>query len=98
VSSEEIQMHTKRPKTVSTLGTTVEKDGPPTTVATTGVKPVILPFSSSQHKVITTAIPKKSTDSPLDTQTSKTGPKLGIFEKYELIKKKNETLTSSTYA
>jgi hypothetical protein len=40
----------------------------------------------------------KSTDSPLDTQPSKTSPKLGIFEKYELIKKKNQTLTSSTYA
>jgi hypothetical protein len=40
----------------------------------------------------------KSIDSPLDTQPSKTGPKLGIFEKYELIKKKNQTLTSSTYA
>ena len=98
VSSEEFQMHTKRPKTVSTPGTTVEQEVPPTTVTTIGVKPVIPPFGSSQNKAITTAIPKKSTDSPLDTQPSKTGPKLGIFEKYKLIKKKNQTLTSSTYA
>jgi hypothetical protein len=97
VSSEEFQMHTKRPKTVSTPGTTVEQEVSPTTVTTIGVKPVIPPFGSSQHKAITTAIPKKSTDSPLDTQPSKTGPKLGIFEKYELIKKKNQTLASSTY-
>jgi hypothetical protein len=98
VSSEEFQMHAKRPKTVSTPGTTVEQEVPPTTVTTPVIKPGILPFGSSQHKAITTAIPKKSTDSPLDTQPSKTGPKLGIFEKYELIKKKNQTLTSSTYA
>jgi hypothetical protein len=91
-------MHTKRPKTVSTPGVTVEQEVRPTTVTTIGVKPIIPPFGSSQHKAITTAIPKKSTDSPLDTQPSKTGPKLGIFEKYELIKKKNQTLTSSTYA
>jgi hypothetical protein len=98
VSSEEFQMHTKRPRIVATP-TTVEQEVPPTTVTTTGVKPVILPpFGSSQYKAITTTIPKKSTDSPLDTQSDKTGPKLGIFEKYELIKKKNQTLTCSTYA
>jgi hypothetical protein len=98
VSSEEFQMHNKRPKIVSTPGVIVEQEVPPTIVTTTGVKPVILPFGSSQHKAITTAILRKSTDSPLDTQPRKTGPKLGIFKKYELIKKKNQTLTSSTYA
>jgi hypothetical protein len=34
----------------------------------------------------------------LTTQPGKGGPKLSIFEKYELIKKKNQTLTSSTCA
>jgi hypothetical protein len=34
----------------------------------------------------------------LDTPPSKTGPKLGIFEKYDLIRKRNQTLTSNTYA
>jgi hypothetical protein len=94
VSSEEFQLHTKRPKTVSVPGPTGESGTPPTTVT----KSVIPPFGSSLHKTITTAMPKKSTDSPLDSQPSKTGPKLGIFEKYELIKKRNQTLTSSTYA
>jgi hypothetical protein len=96
VSSEEFQMHSKRPKTVSTPGATIEQEVSTTTVTTTGVKPVTLPFGSSQHKGITTTL--KTTDSPLDTPPSKTGPKLGIFEKYDLIKKKNQTLTSSTYA
>jgi hypothetical protein len=96
VSSEEFQIHSKKPKTVSTPGAIVEQEISTTTVTTTKGKPVTLPFGSGQHKAITTAI--KSTDSPSDTPPSKTGPKLGIFEKYDLIKKKNQTLTSSTYA
>jgi hypothetical protein len=97
VSSEEFKMHTKKPRTVSMTGTIVEQQITTTTVATPGVKPTSLPFGSSQHKeIITSAI--KSTDSPTDAPPSKTGPKLGIFEKYDLIKKKNQTLTTSTYA
>jgi hypothetical protein len=61
------------------------------------VKSVIPPFDSSLHKDITPAVPNKSSESPLDTQPSNIGPKLSIFEKYELIKKKNQTLTNSTY-
>jgi hypothetical protein len=94
VSSEEFQLHKKRPKTTTVPGPTGEIEVPPTT----GVKSVIPPFGSSQNKAITTAVPKKSIESPLDTQPSKTGPKLSIFEKYKMIKKKNQTLTSSTYA
>jgi hypothetical protein len=98
VSSEEFQLHTKRPKTVSVPGMTVEQEALPTTVTTTVIKPVIPPFGSSLYQGITPTVPKKSTDSPLNTQPGKTGPKLSIFKKYELIKKKNQTLTSSTYA
>jgi hypothetical protein len=94
VSSEEFQLHTKRPKTATVPSPTGEKEAPPTTVT----KSVIPPFGLSLHKEITPVVPKKFTDSPLDTQSGKTGPKLSIFEKYELIKKKNQTLTSSTYA
>jgi hypothetical protein len=96
VSSEEFQIHSKKPKTVSTPDTAVEATTVTTTVTTTGAKQFTLPFGSSQLKEVTKAL--KSTDSPLDTLPSKTGPKLGIFEKYDLIKKKNQTLTSSTYA
>jgi hypothetical protein len=94
VSSEEFQLHTKRPKTTTVLGPTGEKEAPPTTV----VKSVIPPFGSSLYEGITPAVPNKSSDSPLDTHQGKTGPRLSIFKKYELIKKKNQTLTSSTYA
>ena len=62
-----------------------EKEAPLTTVT----KSVIPPFGLSLHKEITPVVPKKFTDSPLDTQLGKTGPKLSIFEKYELFKKKN---------
>jgi hypothetical protein len=92
VSSEEFQIHSKKTKTVSMPGAIVEA----TTVTTTKAKQFTLPFGSNKLKEVTTSI--KSTDSPLDTPPSKTGPKLGIFEKYDLIKKKNQTLTSSTYA
>jgi hypothetical protein len=94
VSSEEFQLHTKRPKTVIVPSPTREIEIQPTTV----VKLVIPPFEMVIHKEITPVVPKKSSSSPLDTQPSKTGPKLSIFEKYEMIKKKNQTLTTSTYA
>jgi hypothetical protein len=65
-----------------------------TTVTTTGTKQFTSSFGSSQLKEVTV----KSRDSPLDTPPSKTGPQLGIFEKYDLIKKRNQSLTSSAYA
>lgn len=94
VSSEEFQLHTKRPKTTIVPSPMGEKEAPPTMV----IKSVIPPFSSSIYQGITPAVPKKSLDSPLDTHSGKIGPKLSIFENYKLIKKKNQTLTSSTYA
>ena len=98
MSAKEFQIHTKKSKIVSTPGTTVEQEAPTTTITTTVIKSVIPPFGSSLYQGITPTVPKKSTDSPLNNQPGKTGPKLSIFEKYELIKKKNQTLTSSTYA
>jgi hypothetical protein len=92
VSSEEFQLHTKRPKTIAFPGLTGEKEALSTTVTKVGIPP----FSSSLHKVITPALPNKSTNSPVNTQPSKVGPKLSTFEKYELIKKRNQTLTNST--
>jgi hypothetical protein len=96
VSSKEFNMHAKRPRTVPMAGTTVEQEITTTTVASPGVKPISIPFSSSHHTEIEKA--SKTTDSPLDTPASKTGPKLGIFEKYDLIKKRNQTLTNNAYA
>ena len=96
VSPEEFQIHSKKPKTISTTGTTTEATTVTTTLATTRTKQLSFPFGSSQYKEGTKEW--KSSDSPLDTPPSKTGPKLGIFKKYDLIKKKNQTLTSNTYA
>jgi hypothetical protein len=87
VSSEEFNIHAKKPRTVPTAGTTVELEITTTTVANPGVQPISLPFGSSQHTKIAKTL--KTIDSPLDTPPSKTGPKLGIFEKYNLIKKRN---------
>jgi hypothetical protein len=89
-------LHAKNPRTAPTTCTKVEQEITTTTVASPGVKPISLPFGLSQHKEMVKKL--KTTDSPLDTPPSKAGPKLGIFEKYDLIKKKNQTLTSSAYA
>jgi hypothetical protein len=90
VSTEEFQIHSKKPKTMSTVGTTVGA----TTLTTTGAKQLTSSFGSSQHKEVTV----KSRESPLGTPSSETGPQLGILEKYDLIKKRNQSLTSSAYA
>jgi hypothetical protein len=48
--------------------------------------------------MMSTSSSKKQTDTTLTTQPSQESAKLSIFEKYDLIKKKNEMLTSNTYA
>jgi hypothetical protein len=55
-------------------------------------------LSTSSKKIITSVLPNKPTDTPPVNQPGKIRLKLSIFEKYDLIKKKNQTLTSSTYA
>jgi hypothetical protein len=77
VSSEEFQLHTKRPKTILVPGPTGEKEAPSTTVTKVD-KP---PLGASLQRVITSALPKKSTYSPSTTQPGKVGLKLSIFEK-----------------
>ena len=94
VSTEEFQIHSKKPKTVSTVGAIVEATTLITPVTTPGAKPFISSFGSSQHKEVT-GTPR---DSPLDTPSSKIGPQLGILERYDSIKKRNQSLTNSTYA
>jgi hypothetical protein len=55
------------------------------------------PFSGIQQ-MMSTSSSKNHTDTSLTTQPSQESAKLSIFEKYDLIKKKNEMLTSHTYA
>jgi hypothetical protein len=63
VSSEEFQLHTKRPKTSLVLGPTGEKEALSTTVTKFGVPP----FGSSLHKSITSVVTEKFTDPPFTT-------------------------------
>ena len=94
VSSKEFQLYTKRPKTSQAPDTVGERGMQSTT--TMEVDQSVLGTRSKQ--IMTILLPKKPTDTPPANQPSKMGPKLSIFEKYDLIKKKNQTLTSSTYA
>jgi hypothetical protein len=55
-------------------------------------------FKTRNKQIITTVLPNKTTDTLPINQPGKTGPKLSIFEKYDLIKKKNQPLTNNTYA
>jgi hypothetical protein len=55
-------------------------------------------LNTRNKQIITTVLPKTTIDTPPINQPGKTGPKLSIFEKYDLIKKKNQTLTNNTYA
>jgi hypothetical protein len=55
-------------------------------------------LTTSNKQIMTTMLPKKPRDTPPANQSRKLGPKLSIFEKYDMIKKKNQTLTSSMYA
>jgi hypothetical protein len=54
-------------------------------------------FLGSQH-TMSTSSSKKQIDTTLSTKSSQEPARLNIFEKYNLIKKKNELLTNSTYA
>jgi hypothetical protein len=47
---------------------------------------------------VSTSSSKKKTKIVVATQTSQGSVPLSIFEKYEMIKKKNQTLTNSTYS
>jgi hypothetical protein len=58
----------------------------------------ITPLPSRNHQMISTSSSKKQTDTTVTTQSPQGSVKLSIFEKYDMIKKKNQMLTSSTYA
>jgi hypothetical protein len=55
------------------------------------------PVSSSQQ-IISTSSSKKKTDTSLINQPTQGAAKLIIFEKYDMIKKKNERLANNTCA
>jgi hypothetical protein len=51
-----------------------------------------------KHQVVSTSTSKKQTYIVVTTQTSQGFVPLNIFEKYDLIKKKNQMLTNNIYA
>jgi hypothetical protein len=94
VSAEVFQLHTKRPKSSHTTDTTGEKE----TQSSMTMKGDHSPLVTSSKQIMSTVSSNKPTDTSLVDQPSKGGPKLSIFKKYDLIKKRNQTLTNSTYA
>jgi hypothetical protein len=94
VLAEDFRLHTKWPKTSFTPDTAGEKE----IQSTATMKDDRSLLSTSSKKIISTVVPKKPMSTPLVDQPSKVGPKLSIFEKYDLFKKKNQMLTKNTYA
>jgi hypothetical protein len=94
VSAEDFQLHTKRPKTSHTSHTVGEKG-----IQSTATMKYDRSLLSTRNKqIMSTFFLKKHTNTPLVDQPSKLGPKLSVFENYDLIKKKNQMLTNNTYA
>jgi hypothetical protein len=85
VSTEDFQVYKKRPKATHTTDRTGEEETHSTTVVEGEHSS---PFSSS-HQMMSTSSSKKQTDTTVITQPPPGSVKLSIFEKYDLIKKKN---------
>jgi hypothetical protein len=94
VSAEDFQVYKKRPKTSHTT----DRSGEEETQSTTVVEGEHSPLFSSSQQMMSTSSSKKQTYTTLTSQPSQGSAKLSIFEKYDLIKKKNEMLTNNTYA
>jgi hypothetical protein len=94
VSAEEFRMHTKRPKSCHMTETTGEKETQPITTLKGDQSPLI----SSDQQIMSTFSSQKQINTSLVNQQSQGGAKLSVFEKYDMIKKKNQMLTSNTYA
>jgi hypothetical protein len=94
VSAEDFQVYRKRPKTSHTP----DRSGGEETQSTTVMEGEHSPLFSGSQQMMSTSSSKKQTDTTLTTKSSQESAGLNIFEKYNLIKKKNEMLTNSTYA
>jgi hypothetical protein len=94
VSLEDFQLHTKRPKTSHAPNTAGEKGSQ----STATMKDDQSLLGTINKNIMSIVFSKKPTDTPPVNQPSKITPKLIVFEKYDMIKKKNQTLNNSTYA
>jgi hypothetical protein len=91
---EEFQLYSKNPKTIHTIPRSVEEDIQPAKEVKGG--DTSIPSVSCQ--TMSTFVSNKQTNITMATQIPQGSAKLNIFEKYDLIKKRNQTLTNSTYA
>jgi hypothetical protein len=86
-------VYTKRSKNTRTTHRYGEEETQSTKVAEGEHTPLL----SSNHQMMSTSSSKKQIDTTVTTQPPPTSIKLSIFEKYDLIRKKNEMLTNHTY-
>jgi hypothetical protein len=94
VSAEDFQVYRKRPKTSHTP----DRSGGEETQSTIVMEGEHSPLFSGSQQMMSTSSSKKQTYITLSTKSSQEPAGLNIFEKYNLIKKKNELLTNNTYA
>jgi hypothetical protein len=94
VSADDFQVYRKRPKTSHTP----DRSGGEETQSTTVMEGEHSLFSSGIQSTMSTSSSKKQGDTTLTTRAAQEPAGLNLFEKYNLIKKKNEMLTNSTYA
>jgi hypothetical protein len=94
VSAEDFWVYRKNPK----ISHTPDRSRGEETQSTTVVEGEHSPLFSSSQQMMSTSSSKKQTDTTLTAQPSQGSAGLSIFEKYNLIKKKNEMLTNNTYA
>jgi hypothetical protein len=87
------QVYRKRPKTSHAP----DRSGGEETQSTT-MEGEHSPLPSGSQQMMCTSSSKKQTNTTLTTKSSQESGGLNIFEKYNLIKNKNEMLTNSTYA
>ena len=94
MSVEDFQVYRKRTKTSHTPDRLREEETQ-STIVMEGPHSSI--FSGSQH-IVSTSSSKKQEDTTLSVESSQEPIGLSIFDKYKMIKQRNELLTSSTYA
>jgi hypothetical protein len=86
VSAEEFWVYNKKPKTTHATHMSGEEE----------------PYSATvierRQQVVSTSSSKKQTEIAVTTQTPQGSAPVSIFEKYDMIKKKNQMLTNSTYS
>jgi hypothetical protein len=86
VSTEDFQVYNKKPKTTHATHMSGEEE------------PYSAKVIERRQQVVSTSSSKKQTEIVVTTQTPQGSVPLSIFEKYEMIKKKNQTLTNNTYS